>query len=77
MSKTSSRPYRPSSLQEEGEEDYMEGLANLRKFERFGRLTLYLRKAATAFKMAADRIEYAEHLRGNTLEPYIQEDEEA
>ena len=75
--KTSNRPYTPHSLQEEGDNDYQEGLSNIKKFqsEHFGQLTLFLRKAAVAFKMAADRLDYAEHLRGNTLEEYVKEDE--
>lgn len=76
MSKTSTRAYDPASLEEEGESDYEEGLTYLKRFqsEHFGRLTLHLRKAAVSFKMAADRLDYAEHLRGNTLEEYVKED---
>jgi len=73
--KTSTRPYDPDSFEDEGKTDYEEGLSQLKKFENpaFGGLTLWLRKAATAFKMAADRLDYAEHLRGNTLDEYVEE----
>ena len=76
MSKTSTRSYDPASLEEEGNLDFDEGLAYLKRFQNpsFGRLTLHLRKAAVAFKMAADRLDYAEHLKGNTLEEYVKED---
>lgn len=74
--KTSTRAYDPASLEEEGEGDYEEGLAYLKRFqsEHFGRLTLHLEKAAIHFKMAVKRWNYAEHLKGNTLEEYVKED---
>ena len=76
MTKTSTRAYDPASFEEEGEGDYEEGLAYLARFqsEHFGRLTLHLRKTARFFIMAADRLDYAEHLKGNTLEEYVKEE---
>jgi len=65
------------SYNEEADRDFREGIANIKKFEHpsFGGLSLYLRKAARYFKMAADRFDHADGLLGNTLEKYVKEDE--
>ena len=59
------------SYKEEADLDYKMGLEALDKYKRTS-LTYHLRKAGTLFKMAAERYDYAEHLRGNTLEEYVE-----
>ena len=62
------------SYNEEADRDFREGIANIKKFEHFGGLSLYLRKAALYFKMAADRFDHADGLLGNTLEKYLEDE---
>jgi hypothetical protein len=63
------------SYAEEADLDYEMGLEALDKYKRTA-LTYHLRQAGISFKMAADRYDHSEHLRGNTLERYIKEERE-
>ena len=62
------------SYKEEADLDLKMGLEALKKYQESGGLSFHLRAAGTLFKMAADRIDYSEHLLGNTLEEYVKEE---
>ena len=61
------------SYKEEADLDLKMGLEALKKYQDSGGLSFHLRKAGTLFKMAANRYDHAEHLKGNTLEEYVKE----
>lgn len=58
------------SYSEEADVDLKEAKRFIQNYERLG-LSLWLRKAIVHLKMAADRDDHSEHLRGNTLEEYV------
>lgn len=58
------------SYKEEGLGDVDECRRYLLLYDKLG-LTLYLRKLSIAAKMAANALDYSEHLQGNTLEKFI------
>ena len=87
MSKTKPKDYhnRTQAKQTEGKSFDDEalvciedGLRELRLFrnKHIGGRSYTLRKAALAFNMAADRMDYAKNLKGETLEPFISKEAE-
>ena len=73
--KTDSNPARQHTLgisyKEEADIDYKDGIEALYKYQDSG-LNFHLRQAGIRLKMAAERYDHAEHLRGNTLEKYVE-----